>query len=116
MSKALRKIVPKTQGGRQYLPFVFTEQGIAMLSTVLNSEQAILVNIVIMRIFVRIKEVLSSHQPLLKRIEKIEAKVSQHDHQLKELFNTLKEMISAAAKRCVEKFEGIPTLQSAESV
>ena len=54
------------RGGRRYAPYVFTEQGVAMLSTVLNSERAIHVNIEIMKAFVRLREILASHKDLAK--------------------------------------------------
>ena len=73
-------------GGRgqhsKYRPYVFTEQGVAMLSGVLNSERAIAVNIAIMRAFVKIREVLASHKDLAKRLETIERHLAGHDVQL----------------------------------
>ena len=68
------KIDEETRGGRQYLPYVFTEQGIAMLSSVLNSERAIQVNIQIMNTFVRIREMIISNQDLRRKIEVMERK------------------------------------------
>jgi len=61
-------------GGRRYLPYVFTEQGVAMLSTVLNSERAIQVNIAIMRAFVKLREVLLTHKDLAQKLEELERK------------------------------------------
>ena len=58
------QIVTSSWGGRRYLPFVFTEQGVAMLSSVLNSDRAIQVNIAIMRAFVKLRELLATHQDL----------------------------------------------------
>ncbi len=60
------------RGGRLYLPYVFTEQGVAMLSTVLNSEQAIKINIAIMRAFVKIRELLSSNRELAHKLALLE--------------------------------------------
>src|SRR3990170_3383587 len=57
------------KGGRRYTPYVFTEQGVAMLSSVLNSERAVHVNIAIMRAFVKLREMISSHKDLAKRLE-----------------------------------------------
>jgi hypothetical protein len=59
-------------GGRRYLPFVFTEQGVAMLSSVLNSDRAINVNISIMRIFVKLRKVLASDETLVEKLEHLE--------------------------------------------
>jgi hypothetical protein len=59
-------------GGRRYLPYVFTEHGVVMLSSVLNSERATQMNIAIVRAFVRLRELISAHQDLASRIEKLE--------------------------------------------
>ena len=69
-AKALRSqivISNKGRGGRRYLPFVFTEQGVAMLSSVLNSERAVEINIEIMRAFVRLREMISSNKDLARK-------------------------------------------------
>ncbi len=72
------------RGGRRYMPYVFTEQGVAMLSTVLNSEQAISVNIQIMRNFVQIKKFALENKELSKRLTNLEQLFIQHckDNQL----------------------------------
>jgi phage regulator Rha-like protein len=87
--------ISKGRGGRRYLPYVFTEQGIAMLSSVLNSERAIQVNIQIMRTFIKIKEMLVSHKDLKQKIEEMEKK---YDSQFKIVFNAIKELMSAPEK------------------
>ena len=73
------------RGGRRYLPYVFTEQGVAMLSSVLRSGRAIAVNIAIMRAFVKLREILADNAALRRKIE-------EHDEQLKYIFNVLREM------------------------
>ncbi|MEK7225071.1 MAG: ORF6N domain-containing protein [Bacteroidota bacterium] len=70
------------RGGRRYLPYVFTEQGVAMLSSVLNSERAIGVNIAIMRAFVRMREILLMNKDLAAKIEALELKYKNHDMKL----------------------------------
>ena len=65
----------KARGGRRYLPYVFTEQGVAMLSTALNSERAVLVNIEIMRAFVKLRQMLASNSELSHRLDELESKV-----------------------------------------
>ena len=65
--------------GLRYAPFCFTEQGVTMLSCVLNSERAIEVNIRIIRIFTKMREMLSSHKDILVKLEQIEKKLLQHD-------------------------------------
>ena len=63
----------------KYLPYAFTEQGVAMLSTVLNSERAIEVNIAIMRAFVRLREIISTHKDLARKLNDLERKLGEHD-------------------------------------
>ncbi len=63
-------------GGRRYLPYAFTEQGVAMLSSVLTSERAILVNVEIMRTFVRLREILATHKELARKLEELEIAVA----------------------------------------
>ena len=70
-------------GGRRYFPYVFTEQGVAMLSTVLNSERAVLVNIEIMRAFVKLRQMLASNVELSHRLEELERK---YDKQFRVVF------------------------------
>jgi hypothetical protein len=70
-------------GGTRILPMAFTEQGVAMLSSVLGSKQAIEVNIKIIRIFTKFREVLHSHQELLLKLQKIEKYVIKHHHNIK---------------------------------
>ena len=65
-------------GGRRYFPYVFTEQGVAMLSSVLNSERAILVNIEIMRAFVKLRQLLASNAELSRRLDELESKYDKH--------------------------------------
>jgi len=72
------------RGGRRYTPYVFTEQGVAMLSSVLNSECAIEVNITIMRAFVRMRDILLTNMDLAAKIEALELKYKNHDIKLSE--------------------------------
>ena len=66
------------RGGRRYLPYAFTELGVAMLSAVLNSQRAVQMSILIMRAFVRLRELIASHKDLADRIEKLESNQDQH--------------------------------------
>ena len=68
----------KGRGGRRYLPYAFTEHGIAMLSAVLHSERAIQVSIFIVRAFVRLREVIAAHKDLAARVEKLESGHTDH--------------------------------------
>ncbi len=80
-------------GGRRKEPNVFTEHGVLMLSSVLNSERAIAVNIKIMRIYTKIKEMLFNNKDLLLRMEKIERKLSNQNKNIELVFNYLDELI-----------------------
>ena len=66
------------RGGRRYPPYAFTELGVAMLSSVLNSERAVQMNILIMRAFVKLRELLATHKDLARKIEKLEATQKGH--------------------------------------
>jgi ORF6N domain-containing protein len=78
------------RGGRRYAPLVFTEQGIAMLSTVLNSERAIQVNIEIMRAFVRLREMIATHKDLVRKLEALE---KRYDAQFRVVFDAIRELM-----------------------
>ncbi|MBU1752562.1 ORF6N domain-containing protein [bacterium] len=78
--------------------FVFTEQGVAMLSSVLNSERAILVNIQIMRTFTKLRKILASHEELRKKIEAIERKTEGHDVQIKAVFDAISSLMTPLTK------------------
>ena len=77
-------------GGRRYLPYAFTEQGVAMLSSVLNSDRAIKVNIEIMRAFVSLRQMLASNKELAKRFDELEKK---YDAQFKVVFDTIRQLM-----------------------
>ena len=78
-------------GGRRYLPYAFTEQGVAMLSSVLRSERAVQVNIEIMRAFVRLRQVMTSQADLLRRLDELEQK---YDAQFKAVFDALRQLMA----------------------
>lgn len=81
------------RGGRRYLPYAFTEQGVAMLSSVLNSERAIRVNIMIMRAFVKLKELLLTHKDLAEKIAALEKKYDTHDDKIQLIFEAIKKLL-----------------------
>lgn len=87
------QIGTSNRGGRRYLPYVFTEQGVAMLSSVLNSKRAIRVNILIMRAFVRIRDILLTHKELAVKIDVLEKKYSEHDETIKSIFEAIKQLL-----------------------
>jgi hypothetical protein len=78
------------RGGRRYMPYAFTEQGVAMLSSVLNTERAIQVNIAIMRAFVKLRELALTHKDLARRLDALEAK---YDIQFKVVFDVIRELM-----------------------
>ena len=80
------------RGGRRYLPYAFTEQGVAMLSSVLNSEQAIEVNIAIMRAFVRLRQMLETNEELNRKFTAVIRKLSLHDKYFRVVFDELKKL------------------------
>jgi len=82
------------RGGRRYLAYVFTEQGVAMLSSVLHSEQAIQVNIQIMRTFSKIRQMIDTHKDLRRKIEEMER---NYDRKFKTIFDALRELLQAPA-------------------
>lgn len=85
--------------GLRYAPFCFTEQGVTMLSCVLNSDLAIAVNIKVIRIFVRLREMIMTHKDLLIKMEQIESKIEGHDHEITVLFEYLKKLMEEKESR-----------------
>jgi hypothetical protein len=82
---------PGRGGHRKYFPYAFTEQGVAMLSSVLNSDRAIEVNILIMRSFVKLREMISTHKDLAKKLEGLEQK---YDSQFKMVFDAIRQLMA----------------------
>lgn len=91
----ISQIVISSWGGTRKLPYVFTEQGVAMLSSVLNSERAILVNIQIMRAFTKLREMLLTHTELKRKIETMERK---YDQQFKVVFDAIRKLLEPPLK------------------
>jgi len=82
---------PGSGAHRKYIPYVFTEQGVAMLSSVLNSDRAIEVNILIMRAFVKLREMISTHKDLAKKLEDLEQK---YDSQFRLVFDAIRQLMT----------------------
>jgi len=78
---------------RRFPPYAFTEQGVAMLSSVLNSERAVQVNIMIMRIFVRIREMVATHKKLADKINELELKYDKHDSEIQSIFAAIRQLM-----------------------
>jgi hypothetical protein len=81
-------------GGARYFPHAFTEQGVAMLSSVLNSRRAVQVNIAIMRAFVRLREALSLHKDLAHKLAELECKIEGHDQDIHNLFEAIRQLMT----------------------
>ena len=78
----------------KYLPYAFTGQGIAMLSSVLNSKRAIQVNIAIMRAFVKLRRILSTHKELAHKLQELERKTEKHDTEIKAIFDAIRQLMA----------------------
>src|ERR1035437_2220360 len=81
-------------GGRRYLPYAFTEQGVAMLSSVLRSKRAVQVNIAVMRAFVQLRQVLSSHAELARKLADLEQRIEGHDTAIRSLFDAIRQLMA----------------------
>ncbi|MEK7645047.1 MAG: ORF6N domain-containing protein [Patescibacteria group bacterium] len=82
------------RGGSRYLPYVFTEHGVAMLSAVLKSQRAVQMSIFIVRAFIKMREVLATHTDLAHKIEEIERKQKEHGDQLSSVYSVVKRLIN----------------------
>lgn len=88
------QFVTSSWGGVRKMPFAFTEQGVSMLSGVLNSETAIRVHIQIIRVFAKMRELLLTHKDILLQLEKIEKKLTGHDEDIQLIFQYLKQLLN----------------------
>jgi hypothetical protein len=88
---------PDGRGGRRTLPYALTEHGVAMLSSVLNTDPAAQMNIVVIRAFIKLREVLATHKDLARKIDDLEDKYQEHDHELKVVFDAIWKLISTPA-------------------
>jgi hypothetical protein len=86
---------PRGRGGTRYLPYAFTEQGVAMLSSILRSERAVQVNIAILRAFVELRRAVATNEELRKRIEQLERR---YDAKFEVVFGAIKQMLEPPAK------------------
>ena len=92
------QIATSSWGGTRYNAMAFTEQGVAMLSSVLKSRRAIDVNIAIMRAFVKMREVLASSREFSEKLEKIEANLGVHDEQFRVVFDAIRQLLQEDSK------------------
>ncbi len=84
--------------GKRYRPYAFTEQGVAMLSSVLNSERAVKVNIAIMRAFVRLREVLETNRELAQKFNELEKRVGKHDEKIDAILEAIRQLMAPPTK------------------
>ena len=76
------------------MPYAFTEQGVAMLSSVLKSKRAVLVHVAIMRVFVRLRQMLSTNKDLADKLAELERKVESHDEHIRSLFDAIRRLMT----------------------
>ena len=101
-------VISKGRGGNRHLPYAFTEQGVAMLSGVLNSDKAINMNIAIMRAFVQIKKVLLQQNDMKEQLRQIKDRLGEHDVQLNQIYDAMENLLDEkAAQRKWEDRERI---------
>ncbi len=92
------QFVTSSWGGKRKLPYAFTEQGVAMLSSILKSDRAIEVNIQIIRLFTKMKEFILEHKDLYLKLEQLEFKFTSHDRKMKTIFDYLNKLLQQEAK------------------
>jgi phage regulator Rha-like protein len=92
------QIVTSSWGGTRYPPMAFTEQGVAMLSSVLNSKRAIDVNIAIMRTFVKMRGILANNKEFAGKLKKMEEQLAEHEEQFLVVFEAIKQMLKEEEK------------------
>ncbi len=88
----------KGRGGRRFKPYAFTEQGVVMLSSVLNSKKAIQVNIQIMRTFTKLRDMIESNKELTEKFKQLESKIEKHDSEIQSIFNAIRQLMMPPEK------------------
>jgi hypothetical protein len=86
------------RGGTRYMPFAFTEQGVAMLSGILNSDKAVMMNIAIMRAFIALKKFAIQYKDILEQLDGLKEKIGSHDVQLNQIYEALENMLDKNAE------------------
>lgn len=97
------QIATSKRGGTRYLPYAFTEQGVAMLSGILNSDKAINMNIAIMRAFVEVRRVLLKESNLKEQMKELRERLGEHDDQLNQIYNAMENLLDE--KSAQKKFD-----------
>ena len=88
----------KGRGGRRHLPYAFTEEGVAMLSSVLRSERAVKVNIAIMRAFVKLREILETNRNLAQKFAELERRIGKHDKEISAIIDAIRQLMAPPEK------------------
>ncbi|MBI4946450.1 MAG: ORF6N domain-containing protein [Bacteroidetes bacterium] len=103
-SQTVMMVLPQNRTDK-YLPFAFTEQGVAMLSGVLNSDKAIKMNIAIMRAFVEVRKIALSHRDIKKQLQEIKKRIGSHDLQISHIYEAIENLLDekAAEKKWEER-------------
>jgi hypothetical protein len=92
----------KGRGGRRHRPYAFTEQGVAMLSSALNSERAVKVNIAIMRTFVKLRRMLETNRELAQKFSDLERRVGKHDEEISAIVEAIRQLMAPPERPCRE--------------
>src|SRR5947199_6318196 len=90
--------ISKGRGGRRHRPYAFTEQGVAMLSSVLNSPRAVKVNIAIMRAFVKLRKTLETNRELARKFSELEQRVGKHDSEIAAIMQAIRQLMAPPEK------------------
>jgi phage regulator Rha-like protein len=93
-----QNVIPHIKYFGGSMPYAFTEQGVAMLSSVLHSKRAIQVNIAIMRAFVKLRGILAAHKELANKLSQLEQKIEKHDAEIKAIFEAIRQLMSPPEK------------------
>ncbi|MDP2878483.1 MAG: ORF6N domain-containing protein [Sulfuricella sp.] len=92
-------VISKGRGGRRYAPYAFTEHGALMLASVLNSERAVEISILVVRAFVRLRELLANNKELANRLEDMERKLTTHDQAITGLIDAVRQLMAPPVKK-----------------
>lgn len=92
-------VISKGRGGRRYAPYAFTEHGALMLASVLNSERAVEIGVLVVRAFIRLRELLANNKELANRLEDMERKLSTHDQAITGLIDAVRQLMAPPVKK-----------------
>lgn len=88
-----QSVIPSRRSLGGFTPYAFTEQGVAMLSSVLRSKRAVIVNIQIMRAFVKLREMLATHRELARKLAQLEKRIEGHDEEITAIFEAIRQLM-----------------------